>query len=142
MEAVSFYESVELPVPKPYVEPGRLPVGFEAFLETGAPTTQTFNTDTPFGPLTLTATAQIFVDWDDPHDDVDGWQGPFTDPGPYPDGGITHVYQYDGLYEIAVRYEWTAAWSIGPITGTIDGVQTSGTYPAPGFEAYSRQAVG
>ena len=28
------------------------------------------------------------------------------------------------------------------VTGTIGGVETRGTYPAPGFEAYSRQAVG
>lgn len=143
IEAAAFLERVGLPTPKPYIEPGRLPVGFEAFLETGAPTTQTFTTDTPFGPLTLTATAQIFVDWDDPHDDVDGWEGPMSgQPGPYPDGGIRHVYQYDGLYEIAVRYAWTASWSIGAVGGTIDGVETTGTYPAPGFEAYSRQAVG
>jgi hypothetical protein len=52
------------------------------------------------------------------------------------------VYQYHGLYEIAVRYEWTATWSIGDLGGVIEGVETSGSYPAPGFEAYSRQAVG
>ncbi|HEX4902738.1 MAG TPA: hypothetical protein VFV42_08010, partial [Acidimicrobiales bacterium] len=92
---------------------------------------------------TITATASIYVDWDDPHDDVEGWEGPMAgQPGPYPDGGIRHLYQYDGLYDIAVRYVWTAAWSIGAVGGTIDGVETSGTYPAPGFEAYSRQAVG
>jgi hypothetical protein len=143
MEAASFLERVGLPTPQPRIEPGRLPVGFESFLETGAPTTQTFNTDTPFGPLTLTATADIFVDWDDPHDDVDGWEGPMAgEPGPYPDGAIRHVYQYHGLYEIAVRYEWTATWSIGDLGGVIEGVETSGSYPAPGFEAYSRQAVG
>ena len=143
IEAAAFLERVGLPTPQPYIEPGRLPVGFEAFLETGAPTTQTFTTDTPFGPLTLTATAQIYVDWDDPHDDIDGWEGPMAgQPGPYPDGGIRHLYQYDGLYEIAVRYAWTATWSIGAVGGTIDGVETTGTYPAPGFEAYSRQAVG
>jgi len=143
MEAAAFFERVALPVPRPRIEPGRLPVGFESFLETDAPTTQTFTTDTPFGPLTLTATASIFVDWDDPHDDVDGWEGPSTaDPGPYPDGGIRHVYQYDGFYDVAVRYEWTATWSIGAVGGTIGGVETSGAYPAPGFEVYSRQAVG
>jgi hypothetical protein len=143
MEAAAFLERVGLPVPEPRIEPGRLPVGFESFLETDAPTTQTFTTDTPFGPLTLTATAEIYVDWDDPHDDVAGFEGPYSgEPGPYPDGDITHVYQYDGLYEVAVRYEWTATWSIGPVSGTIDGVETGGTYPAPGFEVYSRQAVG
>jgi len=143
MEAASFLERIQLPTPTPYVEPGRLPVGFEAFLETGAPTTQTFTTDTPFGPLTLTATAEIYVDWDDPHDDTEGFDGPYSgQPGPYPDGDIKHVYQYGGLYEIEVRYEWTAAWSIGAVSGVIDGVETGGSYPAPGFEAYSRQAVG
>jgi hypothetical protein len=143
MEAASFLERVGLPTPEPVVRPGRLPVGFESFLETGAPTTQTFTTDTPFGPLTLTATAEIYVDWDDPHDDVDGFEGPMTgEPGPHPGGGIRHVYQYDGWYDIEVRYEWTATWSIGAVSGVIDGVETSGSYDGPGFEAYSRQAVG
>ena len=144
MEAASFYEQIDLPVPVPYVQPDALPVGFEAFLETGAPTSQTYGpVDTPFGPLTLTATAQVYVDWDDPHDDVDGEHGPYTgQPGPHPDGDITHVYQHHGVYDIAVRYEWTANWSIGDITGTIEGAETSGSYPDPGFEAYSREAVG
>jgi len=143
LEAAAFLERIQLPTPVPRVEPGRLPVGFEAFLETGAPTTQTFTTDTPFGPLVLTATAEIFVDWDDPHDGTEGFDGPYAEaPGPYPDGGIRHVYQYGGWYEIEVRYEWSAAWSIGAVSGVIDGVETGGTYPAPGFEAYSRQAVG
>jgi hypothetical protein len=142
MEALAFFHQIDLPVPTPYVQPDRLLVGMESFLETGAPTVQTFGTDTPFGPLTLTASAEIYVDWDDPHDGVDGWEGPFTDPGPHPDGGIRHVYQYDGFYAIAVRYVWTATWSIGDVGGTIGGVETSGTYPAPGFEAFSRQAVG
>jgi hypothetical protein len=144
LEAAAFLRRITLPVPTPYVQPDALPVGFEAFLETGAPTSQTYGpVDTPFGPLTLTATADIYVDWDDPHDDVAGEHGPYTgEPGPHPDGEITHVYQHHGMYDIAVRYVWTASWVIGDITGTIEGVETSGSYPAPGFEAYSREAVG
>jgi hypothetical protein len=144
MEAASFLRQITLPVPLPYVQPDALPVGFEAFLETGAPTSQTYGPiETPFGPLTLTATAQVYVDWDDPHDDVDGEHGPYAgQPGAHPDGDITHVYQYHGIYDIAVRYAWTANWSIGDITGTIEGAETSGSYPDPGFEAYSREAVG
>jgi hypothetical protein len=144
LEAAAFLRQITLPTPTPYVQPDALPVGFEAFLETGAPTSQTYGpVDTPFGPLVLTATAQIYVDWDDPHDDVAGEHGPYTgQPGPHPDGDITHVYQHHGMYDIAVRYAWTASWAIGDITGTIEGVETSGAYPAPGFEAYSREAVG
>ncbi len=144
MEAAAFFQQISLPVPTPHVEPGSLPVGFEAFLETGAPTSQTFGpVDTPFGPLTLTATAQIHVDWDDPHDGVDGEEGPYAgQPGPYPTGEIRHVYQHHGVYDIAVRYVWTATWSIGDTGGTIEGAETSGSYPDPGFEAYSREAVG
>ncbi|HUF32266.1 MAG TPA: hypothetical protein VMN58_03540 [Acidimicrobiales bacterium] len=144
MEAASFLRQISLPVPLPHVQPDALPVGFEAYLETGAPRSQTFGpVDTPFGPLTLTATAQIYVDWDDPHDDVDGEHGPYPgQPGPYPTGEIKHVYQHHGVYQIAVRYVWTASWAIGDVTGTIEGVETSGSYPAPGFEAYSREAVG
>jgi hypothetical protein len=144
LEAAAFLRQITLPTPTPYVQPDALPVGFEAFLETGAPTSQTYGpVDTPFGPLVLTATAQVYVDWDDPHDDVDGEHGPYTgEPGPHPNGDITHVYQHHGMYDIAVRYVWTASWAIGDVTGTIEGVETSGSYPAPGFEAYSREAVG
>ena len=144
MEAAEFLRQIDLPVPTPYVQPDALPVGFEAYLETGAPTTRTYGpVDTPFGPLTLTATAEVYVDWDDPHDDVDGEHGPYTgQPGPHPDGEITHVYQHHGTYDIAVRYVWTASWVIGDVSGTIEDVETSGSYPDPGFEAYSREAVG
>tara|TARA_R100000306_G_scaffold24441_1_gene27525 strand:- start:38 stop:868 length:831 start_codon:yes stop_codon:yes gene_type:complete len=144
MEAAEFLRQIDLPVPTPYVQPDALPVGFEAFLETGAPTNRTYGpVDTPFGPLVLTATAQVYVDWDDPHDDVAGEHGPYTgQPGPHPNGDITHVYQHHGMYDIAVRYVWTASWAIGDVSGTIEGVETSGSYPAPGFEAYSREAVG
>ncbi len=154
LEAANFLEVIDLPIPRPYIRPGRLPVGFDAYLETGAPTAQTFGPRaTPFGDLVLTATAFVFVDWDDPHDGVEGEEGPLVvgdgldvrpaRPGPHPDGEITHLYQHDGFHEVTVRYEWVADWSIGTEhTGTITAVQTSGVYPAPGFEAYSRQAVG
>ena len=145
LEAAQFLQEIDLPVPVPYIQPGKLPVGFDAYLETGAPTTRTFGPKaTPFGDLVLTARAQVYVDWDDPHDDVEGEHGPYDgSPGPYPDGEITHLYQYDGLYEITVRYVWVAEWRIGDgHSGTIPGATTAGTYPAPGFEVYSRQAVG
>lgn len=64
-------------------------------------------------------------------------------PGPHPDGEITHLYQHDGHYEIRVRMVWTADWTIGSdYSGTITGIETTGVYPAPGFEVFSRQAVG
>ena len=144
LEAADLYRRIPLPAPTPYVHPGRLPVGFDAYLETGAPRQQTYGPEpTPFGDLYLEMAAQIYVDWDDPHDDVDGEEGPYAgSPGPHPDGEITHPYQYDGLYEITVRYVWTANWSLGADSGTLWGIETSGTYPAPGFEVLSRQAVG
>lgn len=154
LEAASFLHAVDLPLPAPYIQPGRLPVGLDAFLETGAPTSVSYGPrNTPFGDLILNVEAQIFVDWDDPHDEFDGEQGPYTvgsgdsarpaRPGPHPDGEISHLYQYDGLYEVRVRYEWTANWTIGTeYSGTITGLETSGVYPAPGFEVFSRQAVG
>lgn len=154
LEAVRFLEEVDLPVPVPHIQPGTLPVGFDAFLETGAPTTRTFGPKaTPFGDLTLTARAEVHVDWDDPHDGVEGEEGPLVvvdedgprpaRPGPHPDGEITHLYQHHGAYEIRVRYVWIADWRIGDqYAGTIPGAETTGTYPAPGFEVYSRQAVG
>lgn len=155
LEAARFLQRIDLPLPTPEVRPGRLPVGLDSYLEIGSPTERTYGPEpTPFGDLTLTATAEVFVDWDDPHDDVDGEEGPYridlgdgvsrpAVPGPHPTGEITHLYQHDGFYEISVRLEWTATWSIGTeYSGTILGAETTGTYPAPGFEAFSRQAVG
>ena len=157
IEAASFVRRISYPTPEPYIEPGRLPVGFEAFLEIGTPTDQQNGPhNTPFGPLEVTSSAEIFVDWDDPYDDVDGEEGPYrvvidaetgetrpARPGPHPNGEIKHLYQHDGHYEIRVRMVWTADWRIGTDhSGTITGLETSGTYPAPGFEVFSRQAVG
>lgn len=154
LEAADLYRRVPLPAPVPHVQPGRLPVGFDAFLETGASPTGTFGPDpTPFGDLYLEMEADIYVDWDDPHDEVEGEEGPYrvqqedgssrpARPGPHPVGEISHLYQHDGFYEITVRYAWRANWSLGGESGVLTGISTSGTYPAPGFEAYSRQAVG
>ena len=154
LEAADLYRRIPLPAPAPYVQPGSLPVGLDAYLETGAAPTGTYGPDpTPFGDLYLELDADIYVDWDDPYDDVDGEEGPYrvaiegggdrpARPGPHPDGEITHLYQYDGFYEITVRYEWRATWSLGGDSGVLTGISTSGVYPAPGFEVFSRQAVG
>lgn len=154
LEAADLYRRIPLPAPTPYVQPGSLPVGLDAYLETGAAPTGTYGPDpTPFGDLYLELEADIYVDWDDPHDDVDGEEGPYrvatedggdrpARPGPHPDGEIFHLYQHDGFYEITVRYEWRATWSLGGDSGVLTGISTSGVYPAPGFEVFSRQAVG
>ena len=149
IEAESFIRRISFPTAVPTIAPGSLPVGLEAYLETGIPSTVTpAPHPTPFGELRVTATAEIYVDWDDPHDATDGEDGPYlvdgrpAEPGPYPTGEIRHVYQYDGRHQVRVRYVWTADWSIGPESGTVTGLETVGTYPAPGFEAFSREAVG
>lgn len=148
LAALAFWRSVKLPVPEPSIKFNEILVGLKAYLETGIEDTMTFGpVDTPFGPLTIDATADIYVDWGDPHDEVDGEEGPYRNavgetatPGPYPDGEITHIYQYVGEYDITVRYEWTANWRIGGVSGVLTGGETSGTLED--FVAYERQAVG
>jgi hypothetical protein len=134
--AAEVVRRMELPVPRPRIEPGKMLVGLRAYLETGGRTDFGHVEDTPLGPIEVTAGAVVHVDWGD---------GTVTGPhhstgGPHPTGDITHVYQDSGRYDIVVRYEWVADWAVGGATGTIDtGLTTTATLPA--FEIEQRQAV-
>jgi hypothetical protein len=129
---------MDLPVPAPAIPPGKILVGMRAYLQTGATMTKTFHDNIAgFGPLDINAQSVIHIDWGDDT----GWDGPYTTPGgPYPDGEITHVYQYDGTYDVIVRQTWIADWALAGQTGTIDtGLQTTATLND--FIVEERQAV-
>jgi hypothetical protein len=135
--ARDYLRSVQLPVPSPQIDPGRMLVGLEAFLETGSPITyELTEASTPFGPATFAFTSTITVDWDD--------GSPLTGPvatsgGPYPNGDLRHVYTRKGDYDIVVTQDWTATWNVGGEGGTVAGLQTSGTLA--GFPVQEREAV-
>jgi hypothetical protein len=42
----------------------------------------------------------------------------------YPEGTITHSYQRAGIFRVVVTAEWSVPWTIGPTTGTVQGITT------------------
>ena len=131
-----YLRTVQLPAPAPQIDPGRMLVGLEAFLETGSPITyQLTEASTPFGPATFSFTSTITVDW------ADGTvTGPVTSTGgPYPTGDLRHVYTRKGDYDIVVTQDWTATWAVGGEGGNVTGLQTIGVLPA--FPVEEREAV-
>lgn len=114
--------------PAPYIAPGRAITGKFAYLETRGSTTHTFTEpDTPFGPLQIVARGAYYVDW-----------GYCTNPGPHSaeggrwrDGQITHEYLRIGAYEVVVTERWTAAWSFGSASGSLNELRTIGRIDDP-----------
>lgn len=136
--AWAFVKQASPPASEPYVAPGHAITGRKAFLETRGPTTNTQTFDTQLGPLSITFEAhQYTVNWGD-GSDID--EGPFPVPGaPFPDGKATHVFTHARTYDIVVRTEWTARWSVGGESGMLEGL--SRTEQLTGFEARQLQAV-
>jgi len=136
--ALAFWRQVELPTPQPAVAPGWAITGLPSYLEPGTTTTVEETFDTVLGPLTITATgAQVGVDWGD---GTTAGPVPATLGGPYPDGGITHVYTDVGTVTITVTQYWEGTWSLpGQGGGTFATVTR--TTPIEGFEVRQVQAV-
>ena len=118
-----FWGEVLLPRPVPRIEPGWAMTGRLAYLETRAPTTQTFTRDTPLGPLTITATGEFLVDWGD------GTRtGPHTNAGaPWPEGRITHGYTTARTVDVVVTEQWRATWALAGRTGNLTALRTEGS---------------
>lgn len=137
--AVRFWQNIPLPVPKPEIPPGYAVTGKTAYLVThGTTEPPEYSTTTPLGQLTVRASGQYFVDWGDSSPAV--WAGPYLVEGqPWPDGKISHTYDFTGTYTVTVREQWSAVWQLGGATGTLTGLQTVGTIP--GFQVEQLQAV-
>jgi hypothetical protein len=122
--AVRFWQGIPLPHPEPYIAPGRAITGLLAYLETRGTTTHTYTEpNTPFGPLTVTATGKYYVDWGD-----GTRSGPHSREGKaWPEGEITHEYINVGVYDVVVTERWTATWNFGGESGTLDELRTVGT---------------
>ena len=120
--AARFWRDVPLPKPGPHIAPGRAITGKLAYLETRGELTHTYNQETPVGPLAITATGRYYVDWGDgtttgPHD---------SEGGPWPNGRITHEYIDVGSYDVVVTERWTATWRLGPASGNLSELRTTG----------------
>ncbi len=113
-----------LPSPHPYIAPGEALAGLPGYLEVRAPLTASFSDPTRLGTLVVHARAVVYVHWGDGTPTT----GPYHSPGaPWPNGTITHYWDYDGTYRITVSEDWSATWSLAGASGTLGGLQTYGT---------------
>jgi hypothetical protein len=133
-EAQSFWGTVPLPKPDPYIAPGWAITGKKAYLETRDAPTARFTRDTPRGQLVIDAVGPTYVDWGDGTS-----TGPYAEAGlPWPDGTVTHVYERVGTYDVVVTQRWSAEWHLDGESGHLDGLRTQGRiddFPAQELEA-------
>lgn len=125
IEAARFWQQMDLPTLDPRIAPGKALVGLAAYLETGGAPSVTDGGDTPFGPLTITASRSTTVAWDDGSGSTTGPHA--GNGGPYPDGDIAWVYGRSGPRDVAVTQTWTATWAVGDASGTFTGRGTTAT---------------
>lgn len=122
MVAARYWERIPLPKPQPSIAPGRAITGKPAYLETNGELAHTYSTDTIFGPLEIVAEGSYTINWGDGES-----TGPYSFEGrPWPDGRITHEYQWIGSYDIVVTERWTANWRFGGESGVLRTLQTTG----------------
>ena len=108
-----------------------------AYLETRGTATHTFTEpDTPFGPLTVVATGRYYVDWGDGTETGSH----SAEGGPWPDGKIKHEYLHIGTYDVVVTERWTATWSFGDHSGTLDELRTVGRIAMTSPSSRSRRS--
>lgn len=121
--ALSFWEQADLPAPAPHIAPGWMITGMRAYLEANTSTTAHFEYDTPFGLLVIDArAAELVVDWGD----GTGRERYESLGGPWPDGDVVHIYADKGSVDVTATQDWTATWTLGGASGTLDGMQTTG----------------
>ncbi len=132
--AARFWERIPMPKPDPRIAPGWAIVGKLAYLETNGVTQKTYNSDSPFGPLTIIATGRYYVDWGDGES-----SGPHSSEGKsWPHEQITHDYQWAGTYDVVVTQRWTASWSLAGQSGILRELRTTGRiddFPAREIQA-------
>lgn len=137
--AVQFWQTIPLPVPRPTIPPGYAITGKPAYLVTnGTLAPAPYQRATPLGPLTIVAHGSYRVDWGDSTSPT--WTGPFESEGlAYPNGNIFHTYDNAGTVTVTVQEVWTATWSLGAATGTLEALHTTATIA--GFPVRQIQAV-
>lgn len=111
--------------PNPHVQAGKGIPGLLTYLETGMNLHLNETITSPAGPLHITGTATLTINWGDGET-----QTGITTPGaPYPDGQLTHHYPNSGDYDITVTANWTIHYNLAGTIGVIP-LQTTGTLPA------------
>ncbi len=122
--AESWWAAQALVAPEPVIAPGEMLVGLDAVLQANTDMTLDLAAPTtPFGALDVDISSELYVDWGD-----GTVTGPHDHPGePWPEGAITHVYRYEGAYDVVVTQEWSATWTFGDQSGTLPVTETSGT---------------
>lgn len=122
--AIEFWQRIPLPVPRPSIPPGWALTGKPAYLVTdGTTDPPAFKESTPLGELTVVARGTYWVDWGD--GTPPGFAGPYASEGlPWPSGRIRHTYDVAGSYDVVVREDWTASWSLGAASGTLGVLHT------------------
>lgn len=137
--ALQFWKTIPLPVPNPSIPPGYAITGKPAYLVTHgqtAPGPYVFNT--PIGTLTISPHGEYSVDWGD--GTAPTWTGPYSSEGQaWPNGDITHTYDFVGSYNVVIDETWTATWSLAGASGNLAGLRTTATITA--FPVHQVQAV-
>lgn len=137
--ALQFWKTIPLPVPQPSIPPGYAITGKPAYLVTHgqtAPAPYVFTT--PIGLLRITAHGRYSVDWGDASTPT--WTGPYSGEGqPWPQGNITHTFEFVGSYNVLLSEGWSATWTLAGASGTLGGLRTTATIA--GFPVQQVQAV-
>ena len=137
--ALQFWKTIPLPVPQPSIPPGYAITGKPAYLVTHgqtAPAPYVFTT--PIGLLRITAHGRYSVDWGD--GSTPAWTGPYSSEGqPWPQGDITHTFEFVGSYNVLISEAWSATWTLAGASGTLGGLRTTATIAA--FPVQQVQAV-
>jgi hypothetical protein len=131
--AEAFLRTVPLPPPEPEIAPdGQAITGLAAVLETNGALTHAIGPEpTALGPISVEASGAYWVDWGDGSPEA----GPFAFEGEaYPTGRIWHHYRWTGNYTVTLRQRWSATWSLGGDSGTVEGLLTETTVPVEVFE--------
>lgn len=123
--AQQFWQTIDLPVPRPSIPPGYAITGKQAYLVTqGTTHPAPFVRQTPVGRLTVTAVGSYVVNWGDGSSPT--WTGPYDEEGqPWPNGQIIHTFDDAGYFNVQVVENWTATWTLAGQTGHLAGLRTS-----------------
>jgi hypothetical protein len=110
-----------LPIPRVTTTPDYGIVNTPNYLTILGSRTLTFTTNTPVGPVTVSAVGTISIET------PTGLQGPYlTLGGPYPDGTILYTSQTPGTFLLSATETWTASYRLGGTSGPLPTVVITG----------------
>ena len=117
IEVLRFWATKPVPRMELEIDPGWAITGLRAYLETGpdSATAQTLTFDTPVGQAVADITADYIIDWGD-DTSVEQYS---VNGGAWPNGDISHVYQWAQPVTVTATQHWTGTWRMtsGPAAG-------------------------